>query len=354
MVERPHIFLFIIMVTEILFLEKYIKENKYVYVSILPILSLMLINLEAAVWPILFIILLPYLIDSFKFKFKFIQGQGFNKKPLILATIGMMIAGLINPYGIKAITYLFYSYGSVELHYAINEMRPADINNFIGKIIFLAIGLVFFLLAIYRKGEYRLRFHLLALGTAVLTLSSIRSFCFFIICGITPLSYYFRKLSIPDSAYKNDKKTLLIRKVLILFLSIATVIGVVIKNNLAVDKYRQDLFLVMDYLENMNKKNLVLYSGFNEGGYVEFRGFKTYIDPRAEVFLKSNNHKDDIMKEYVDFQNGNINYRDVLNKYKFTNLIVSDSDILYIYLDNDCDYRVIYSNSHYKLYERLK
>ncbi|MHC1721435.1 MAG: hypothetical protein AB9844_12315 [Clostridiaceae bacterium] len=352
MVERPHIFLFIIMLSEIFLLEKYIKSKKRVYLFPLPVLSILLINLEAAIWPIVFVILIPYLIDSFKFKMNFIGGQGYEKTWLFCITLVSCVAGLINPYGVKAVTYLFKSYGSIEMHYAIQEMSPADINSIIGKIIILTIFLVFFSYVIYKEGKSSLRFYLLAIGTAFLALSSIRSFAFFIICGIIPLSYYYKDFKIKGSWIKNDKKTLLIRKTLMILIAIAVVFSIVYKNSSNGNIVQQDLVSCVDYLDKLNGDNIKLYSGFNEGGYIEFRGYKTYIDPRAEVFLETNNNKDDIFKEYIQMKHGDIYYKNVLNKYNFDYLVVGDNDILFQYLDYDEDYKLVYSNLKYKIYKR--
>jgi amino acid transporter len=206
-------------------------------------------------------------------------------------------------------------------------------------------------LSIYKGEKYKLRYFLLAVGTAFLSLSSIRSFSFFIICGIISLSNFFKNYKIPESMIKNDTKTLFIRKILIILIAFAVVLGIAYKNEMIEDGRHNELISVVDFLDSLEKGNLILYSGFNEGGYIEFRGFKTYIDPRAEVFLKSNNKKEDIMNEYIQMLNGEVYYKNVLNKYNFTHLIVSDSDILYKYLDYDNEYQLIYSTSHYKIYE---
>ena len=42
----------------------------------------------------------------------------------------------------------------------------------------------------------------------------------------------------------------------------------------------------------LSKNDLKIYAGYNDGGYVEFRGYKSYLDPRAEVLLKNNNGKE--------------------------------------------------------------
>ena len=65
------------------------------------------------------------------------------------------------------------------------------------------------------------------------------------------------------------------------------------------------------------------------GGYLEYRGIKVYIDPRAEVFYKKMNTKKDVFDEYYELEIKNSNIDDFINKYKFTHLILTKDDTLY-------------------------
>jgi hypothetical protein len=47
-------------------------------------------------------------------------------------------------------------------------------------------------------------------------------------------------------------------------------------------------------------RRISLYTDFNCGSYAEWRGYRCYADPRAEVFLKSINGKEDILAEVWD------------------------------------------------------
>ena len=57
-----------------------------------------------------------------------------------------------------------------------------------------------------------------------------------------------------------------------------------------------------DYLDENASHDIKLFTGYNDGAYMEYRGYKCYIDPRAEVFLKNNNHVEDIINEYYDLE----------------------------------------------------
>ncbi len=58
------------------------------------------------------------------------------------------------------------------------------------------------------------------------------------------------------------------------------------------------------------------------------------------------------MSEYFSLQTGKLYYKDVLNRYGFTHLIVPKNDILHAYLPNDADYRLTYDDGEYAVYER--
>ena len=352
-VERPYIFSILIIIIEIYLLECFIWSNKRGYLYFLPFLSILLINFQAAIWPMLFVILMPYIIDSFKIKFGIIRGHGYRKKTLFVVIIIMIIVGYINPYGTKAMTYLFNSYGIPEISESVSEMNPANINNFVGKLVIGSMLILVFIHISY-KSKFKLRYVLLTLGTGYLALSSVRGLVFFAICGYFPVAFYLRNLNLPEKHRNLTKKTLFIRKILIGLIIISIGLTTIIweKNKLKNNINYTSLNSTIDYLiESQDLDNIILYTGYNDGGLVEFRGIPTYIDPRAEVFVKKNNKKDDIMKEYILMQAGSIYYKNVLFKYNFTHLLVTKEDILYEYLKNDDDYISIYSNKIYTIYK---
>ena len=115
-------------------------------------------------------------------------------------------------------------------------------------------------------------------------------------------------------------------------------------------------------LDNTSIDDVVLFVEFNEGGFTEFLGFKSYIDPRAELFFKKYNNKDDIFLESLEIENNPYyDYDSFIDKYKFTHLIVKTDTYLDKYLNNNSDYEIVfnqYFNSETKdvvikkLYER--
>lgn len=353
MVSRPIIFTMLILVCELYCTERFISAKKPVWLLPLPILSALQINLHAAMWPIQFIILLPYMIDSFRFKVLFVEGQGFPKRYFFPAIGLMAAAGFLNPYGFSAMTYVFRSYGFAEINMVL-EMQPADINQLPGMLIF---GLFLLILAVYllkKERKTRLRYALLPLGTAVLALSSVRSFALFAACGIVPIAYVLRDAKLPEGRIKTQQGVLRLRKALIALVAVTICFLVGQRVITTMQKGQEPLVAdAVNYLlQHENTDEMVLYTGYNDGGYAEFMGLKPYIDPRAEVFVQKNNRQKDVMKEYHDLQYGLIYYRDVLEEYEFTHLLVSRDDLLATYLPHDEAYRLAYEDDTYLIYVR--
>jgi hypothetical protein len=353
MVSRPMIFTMLILVCELYFLERFIRSEKPAWLLPLPVLSALLINLHAAMWPIQFIILLPYMIDSFRFKLWCVEGQGFPKRYFFPAVGLMALAGFLNPYGRSAMTYVFRSYGFSEIGMVL-EMQPADINQLSGMLIF---GLFLLILAVYllkKERKTRLRYVLLPLGTAVLALSSVRSFALFAACGVVPLAYVLQDVTLPEGKIKTQRGVLRLRAVLVALVALTLCLLVSQRVHTAIEKGQEPLVAsAIDYLlQHESTEDMVLYAGYNEGGFAEFKGLKPYIDPRAEVFVEKNNRQKDVMKEYRDLQYGLLYYRDMLDEYGFTHLLVSRDDLLSTYLPHDEDYRLVYEDDTYFIYRR--
>jgi hypothetical protein len=95
-----------------------------------------------------------------------------------------------------------------------------------------------------------------------------------------------------------------------------------------------------------------IYCDFNTGSYAEYFGFHPYIDGRAEVFLKKVNGEQDLFSEYVRHGNGEIYYRDFLDRYDFACLVVN-SDMepaFYQELLHAPEIEVLFTNGEYTVF----
>ena len=354
-VSRPQIFSFIILLVLIYLLELYIDTDNKKYLYYVPLLSFIEANLHASLWWMIILFMIPYLIDSFKCdKLKL---QGYNKKPLFIAFIISILVGFINPYGYKAIIFIFKSYGDPYMLTYISELQPYNIKSFFGIHITSIIYIVMILFVFFREEKIRIRYLCLFCGTLILGLVSIKGFSHFILVSMFPLAFLLKD-KVPKELISTKKilnkisnifAPLLFTGCIVLLILVSSQYNNVIKlSNMA-----EDAVGTIDLFTNNNPNNIKVYASFNNGGYVEFRGYQSYIDPRAEVFLKKNNGKEDIHNEYYDFEFGKIDRDEFLQKYNFDFLLVDMSDRLYNDMDMD-NYFVIYDDlsTRYKVYAR--
>ncbi|MEE3343644.1 MAG: hypothetical protein VZS44_06105 [Bacilli bacterium] len=357
MVLRPQIFTFCLVMLLIFCLEKYIRENNIKYLLLLPVISFLQINLHASMWWMLYVFMLPYLLDGFNFKK--IKAEHYRKIPIVITMIVMFLTALINPYGIEAIKYFINSYGVKEINGLVLEMKPFSFKMMSGKFIFAFMMIIFICYIFSNKDRLRVRYLLFLFGPLYLGFSSVKGLSYFFILSIFPLAFFYK-----DKFRIVKFKEVYSSKIKIIFsLVVVTFIilfSVLYKTNGL--NYTNKMSKAVDFLlDNYDKNKMKLYVGYDQGGYFEYRGLKPYIDPRAEVFLKANNKKEDIFKEYYDLLFGLLLDKDdldkFLEKYNFTHLVVVDSERLYNRINENGKYEVVFKGKTnegmgYKIYVR--
>lgn len=350
-VMRPLTFTLIFILIELNLLEAYIQTRNPKYLWGLPVVSILLINFQAAMWPMMFVIALPYIIDAFSFKFGKMQAQGYPKRLMFLSLSASVVAGFVNPYGLSAITYLFRSYGFSQINLLVAEMKSYDFKDALGILFFVILAIVILTYTVHKSGSTRLRYVLLAFGTTYLALSSMRNFSFFMICTIIPLAYYVKDIKI--SAITTHIQRPWLVKILSIVLSLLCVFTMSYNWIQADSQQNKNIpAKAVTYIQqNLNTSKIRLYTGYNEGPYCEFMGLKPFLDTRAEVFLKANNKKEDILFDWCRVITGVDYYGDFIQKYQFSHLLVTNKELLFTYLSKDNDYKIIYKDDQYTLFE---
>lgn len=350
MTTRPYPISLLIFLLEIIILERWVRNKKNIELVFLPILSLLLINFHGAMWPFLFVVALPFVIDSFQFRFLALKGEGYPKLPLFIALMCSVATGFINPYGWESMTYLFRSYGYQNISTYVSEMRPPDFQGTSGIVV---LGIFFIVVVVYlfaKQPRTKLRYVLLTLGTGYLALSSVRSLSLFAICGFPFLAYALRDIKPPftDSAVLKPRiRNLIIYTLIIISIgTFAYQIGQV--------KNFVDPMIPIEatgyIIEELDSPQIRLYSDYNWGGYLEFRGLKPFIDARAEVFVKANNGVRDILDDMIAMYRGELHYKEFISIYEFNVLLVKEGDLMATYLEEDNQYVLAYSDDEALVY----
>lgn len=348
-IARPQMFSTSILITELYFLEKYFKTSNWKYLISLPILSILMINMHASMWLMLFCFWLTFFLNTFSYKIGKIISSKRNKKELLVFGILMLLCGLVNPYGYKAMTYVLTSFGVFEINEIVSEMNVPQIQDLLGLIIYVIIFSIYLIYWLFNKKNIDSRHFFLLLGTTYLSLSSYRGYLFFLIATIYPLSIYFN-----EKFYyiKEKEKNNFIRISIVLIIILLIIPFLLVTKNKWII-FENPLENGINYVKKLegNKNGITMYCAYGLCNYAEWLDLKLYIDSRAEIFLKANNKKKDIFKEYYNLQQGKLYYKDFIEKYNFDYLIVDENDYLYQLLinDNDDNYEIIYNGVSNKI-----
>lgn len=339
LVSRPQLLSYINLLLVIYLLELYVHKNNKKYLFFIPLISILQINMHASLWIMIFLFMLPYIVEGIFKKY--------NIKPILFIFLISLVCGLINPYGLENITFIFGSFHNKYMTSLIPELYKTGFNTLWGTIFSIILIINSLIYIIFVNKKVKIRYLCLYLGTMILGLSSLKGFSNYLLCSIFPFAYYFRnkKFNIDYSIISK------LCNIFIIVLIIISSLLIVLKRN-EVQEYTAGnsySFLLKYY----DKDDIILYSIMEDGGYGMFLGVKSYLDCRAEYFIKYNNKKYDILKEYFLLQHSKININEFLDKYKFTHLLLNGGDIMFK-LSEIKGYKLIYIDKEYeyKLYVR--
>lgn len=397
---RPQVISTFIFMLEVFLLLNYAKTNNKKYLCFIPVLSVLIVNLHSALWPMVFILLLPFIANYLAKNLTNIGeeylGENFDLKPIILTFIASFFIAFINPYGFKAMAFLFTSYDP-DVHGFIGEMQPMSLK--IGAGFFQVYVMFFFIylflgIVLLSKKAAPLYLILLFSGLGFLGMLAGRNVFLFYALGtialayvlkdykpkITGLDFNFIKLlpflfldfyvlyDIINKGEFYNMPHIFILYFILLFLALVLFVFCYgekdnlskIKGLLAVilpfffiahlsfqskasaDDYIDELYKssIDMVLKETEPKDLIFFAGFNTGSYPEFRGIKSYIDGRPEIFAPKNSGKDfSFIEEYLNVTRGKIYYRDFVEKYNFNYMLVEEGDgILFKMLPYDKDF----------------
>ena len=388
-VPRPQLISTLLLLIEVFALEKFTRTGDAKFLLPLPLVSTLLVNFHAAMWLMSIVVCVPFMFVRNARHIKFLAA----------AMAGVALFGMINPYGLDAMTYVLRSYGVEIISRGVPEMLPPSAHDTSGKIFF---ALAAFMIFSFAKVGAPWRYVFLSGGITFMALMHTRSLVLFDVLATVPLAFMWRNFRVPklgaglptilfavltfvnvalfttlldDGLAKVPLPlemlmfaaagvmlyTLLVvrlegrilhpqilpRKILPLFVS-ATIFSGIFLATLDSDRDASDKTFtaaIKFILRTNAPENIRLYVNQGGGGLAGSFGVKYYIDSRSEVFISANNGRKNILAEYVDFTGGRIRYDDFFARYKFTHIILtSDEAFLFDELSRDKNFRVIYES----------
>lgn len=347
---RPTIFTIPVVLLELTNLEKWNRDkNKIRYLIPLIFLSILEINIHAALWPLLLILTLPYIVPGYALNFKYFVAELLNRKWLIVVDIFMFLCGFLNPNGVNAMLYLVKSYKKTALMNSILELQKPTILGVGG--ILLIVQIVFLVLYLREYGansDFSKLF--LAAGTIFMSCTAVRNAwmagigCLPLFASMLPKMIRFRK----EHIYELWKAIIINAVLLGCIAVILPEIAGQIENKKIPTKN------AAEYLASVAEPDRErVYTSFDNGGMFEWYGFKVYTDARPELFTEEINKKESIDSEIYNVEYGVVNYRDFIDKYDFTYIVVNDDTPFVYYLENDTKWTDVYISGGIRIYTKF-
>ena len=284
---------------------------------------------------------------------------------LLLVMIICAFTGLLTPLGDTPYTYLVKTMqGNTTA--SISEHLPLTLYNDKATMMVLAL---FLIIMIFTDTKIKLRDLFMITGLIYLAFMSRRQISLLILIG----GFIFAKL-LTYLAEKYDsegckKFTQFMTTIIGRICTIAIVILVAFAiykpkmNNKYINSSSYPVEASTWILENLDVENIRLYNEYNYGSYLLFRGIPVFIDSRADLYAPEfNGTKNEegkyegrnIFSDYINISSIGTYYETKFEEYDITHAIVVKKAKLNMFLSRNSDYKELYSDDNFVIYERNK
>ena len=292
----------------------------------------------------------------------------FKKEPavkwLILIMIISLFTGLLTPLGDVPYTYYIKTMqGNTTQN--ISEHQPLTLIN---NTAILIVFTMFLLVLIFTDTKLRLRDFFMLAGLTLMTLMSRRQASLFaIIAGfifVKLITALFEKYDKTGTETVMKFMTKLPGKILTIFMGILISLYIFVPKigNQFVNKASYPVDAANFIIENLDLDEIRLYNEYNYGSYLLYRGIPVFIDSRADLYAPEFNGTKgedgkykgrNIFSDYINTSNISTYYENTFNKYDITHTITTKKAKLNMFLSRDENYKEIYSDKYFVIYERL-
>ena len=297
--------------------------------------------------------------DTNKNSYKILLNKNDNVKFLIIVMVICAFTGLLTPTGDTPYTYLYKTMkGNTTEN--ISEHQPLTLINNTEAICTLVILIS---ILTFTKTKIKLSDLFFVGGLCYLMFTSRRQFSMLVLIGSVVLGrlivdmitrYSKNGLKDVDDVVKNN-----------LVLVLLTILMAIFSYN-SIKPVLDDKFVseksypvsACDFiLENIDLGTAKFYNEYNYGSYMLFRGIPVFIDSRADLYAPefSGNKDEDIFSDFINTSSISKYYEDTFEKYNITHVILGKKSKtnLIINKSHDENYKEIYSDDNFVIYERI-
>ena len=362
-VTRAQLVTYLLFLLEIFCIEQLLSTGKKRYGVFLLLDCLLIANIHAAVWPMYFILMLPYLAeylvaliankvkyhpDTKVFLEKITIKKEKNIKYLLIIFLVSLFIGLLTPIGDTPYTYAIKTMLGGTTEY-IDEHKPLILINNLFVIGYL---LIFLIPLIITKVKIRLSDLLMICGLLLMTFISARHIA---LLGIIGMFYLCRIIS--NIGKINSKKVLdfdlPLYGIFIVLITIIFVSGFVYSVNSKeefIDEYNYPVEMTKWMKKNLEMDKVKLYNDYDFGSYLIYKNIPVFIDSRSDLYTKIFNKKTDMFEECMKITE---HYGRIFKKYNITHILIyKDTDLNQI-LNASPNYELVHKEGRFALYKYL-
>ena len=371
---RPHVYTMIAFTWVLILLERYRQTGRRVFLCLLPALVCVHVNFHAAMAPFDCAMIACYLIPDFlarahrKGKLSGIafDAARYPRLPLLICLLACVAVLFINPYGWKGAAYLLLSLEAPSYGNYISEMGHLDVwcDYGFSAVICFALGMI----AMGRLGarHVNLPFTILFVVCSYLGFAAIRNvwlIAFFayplIVYATRHASFSFERLASLIGRIFEQYQTMMAAIVLV-GTGVVVAVGFVSVTDKVAEPYtdgKSTPVVAVEFLDSLDvdKEQARLFNFFNAGGFLEFHGYKVFIDARPELFNEPITGIDrQYYYDFVDFAKGNTSPESVVEEFDFDYMVVDTKTAMSTYLEGSDEYEILISGHGYDLWGKSR
>ena len=407
---RAQIVTYFCCILTILFIERFLENPKRRYMVGLVIVPIILANCHAALFPMYFVLYLPYIaayimsfltkeeilskllkfknkrltklekkgkiekVEKIKTKIEKIQEKletikvenktktrkviierNENVKYLILLCIACIITGFITPLRDIPFTYTIKSLKGNTMNF-ISEHQAVALTKMPSLIVsFVVLAITLF----STKTKIKLQDLFMVIGMSILAIISYKQFPIFwigVMCIINKLIFIMIDEKKLEKIKKIETKAL---SFMGMVYTIMIIIIIFLYNYKSISK--QSYVNTNDYpvvaaewmKNNIDMDKMYLFNDFNYGSYLLFKDIPVFIDGRADAYDPVfNGMNEDPFLDYMLTSSGQKWYGDTFKKYNITHIITTKDSLLDMLLQRNIVYKNIYNDGSFVIYER--
>jgi hypothetical protein len=360
----PHMFTYAIFALEIYLLEKFIRTKKREYLYILPVLAMIVSNVNVS-FSIMFVAtMVPYLVEMcFEFEFERVYSKKFENAKEIKWTTSIffvsMICLMVRPYLMQTIDYVKFLL-TVDLNSLVIEMKMLNYFDHSQYILTIAIGILIYA---FSKKSIPFRVVLMILGVLITTMMSLSYYPYLVIVlaiySVEHLEAYYKSI-----CRWNINETLVFKKIIslwntsgvnasILLIVIGIAGSVIYVTPLEFRMYPRSFPIkAVDFIKkNVDTKNMRMMNDYKEGSYMIYHDLKVLSDSRVYPYLPEYSKKNRILYDLAMLRKFPNYFRYILTHYGITHGIANKSRMFYYVMETYEDKNVLYEDEYYKVYE---